>query len=64
MNNEYLVCIYYKKKYISRNIFALLPIQCKGIVELHVRMSHGVEGWEFLQSLHQLHDGVVILDSK
>lgn len=43
---------------------AVLPIQCKGVVELHVRMCHGVEGRKLLQSLHQLHDGLVILDDK
>lgn len=43
---------------------AVLPVQCKGVVELHMRMSHGVKGWELLQSLHQLHDGLIILDDK
>lgn len=41
---------------------AVLPIQCKGIVELHMRMSHRVKGRKFLQSLHQLDDGLIILE--
>lgn len=42
----------------------LLPIQCKGVVKLHVRMSHGVKGRQLLQSLHQLYDGLIVLRSK
>lgn len=41
-----------------------LPVQSKGVVELYVGVSHGVKGRELLQSLHQLHDGLVILDDK
>lgn len=41
-----------------------LPVQCKGVVELNVGVHHGVEGRELLQSLHQLHNGLVILDDK
>lgn len=41
-----------------------LPVQCKGVVELNVGVGHGVKGRELLQSLHQLHNGLVILDDK
>lgn len=43
---------------------AILPIQCKGVVKLHMGMSHWVESRELLQSLHQLHNGLIILDNK
>lgn len=42
----------------------ILPIQCKGVVELHMWVCHGVKGRKLLQSLHQLHDGLIILDDK
>lgn len=41
-----------------------LPVQCKCVVELYMGVRHGVKGRELLQSLHQLHDGLVILDDK
>lgn len=43
---------------------AILPIQCKGVVEPDVWVSHGVKGGELLQRLHQLHNGLVILKQK
>lgn len=42
----------------------ILPIQRKGVVELHMWMSNGVEGRQLLQSLHQLHNGLIILHDK
>lgn len=42
----------------------VLPVQCEGVVELDVWVSHGVEGGELLQRLHQLHDGLVILNAQ
>lgn len=42
----------------------ILPVQCKGVMELHMWVCHGVKGRKLLQSLHQLHDGLIILDDK
>lgn len=49
------------KKTAGRSI---LPIQCKGVVESDVWVSHGVKGGKLLQRLHQLHNGLVILKQK
>lgn len=49
------------KKTAGRSI---LPIQCKGVVEPDVWVSHGVKGGQLLQRLHQLHNGLVILKQK
>lgn len=45
---------------VSR-VRSISPVQCKGVVELDMRVSHGVKGRELLQSLNQLHDGLVVL---
>lgn len=42
----------------------ILPVQSKGVVELDVRVRHGLEGGKLLQRLHQLHDGLVILNGQ
>lgn len=50
--------------YTHADKFAILPIQCKGVMELHMWMGHGVKGRKLLQRLHQLHDSLIILDDK
>lgn len=43
------------------DILGVLPIQCKGMVELDMGIGHRVECRKLLQGLHQLHYGFIIL---
>lgn len=63
-NRSVATILHLNKESLSSCTSLVLPVQCKGVVELHMWVWDGVKGGKLLQSLHQLYDGLIILDDK